>query len=306
VDLEPAEVSPPVGFIGLGIMGRSMAGHLLRAGHPLTVFNRSPGRAGELAAAGARVAATPAEAAAASEIVVVMVSDTPDVEAVVAGPAGVLEGIKPGAVVVDMSTVSPDLERRLAARLRERGAEYVDAPVSGGDVGARNATLAIMAGGTAAAVEKARPVLMRMGKSVTHCGPVGSGQLAKLCNQILVGVTLLGVSEAIALARGSGLDPEVMIKAVEGGAAASWQLSNLGPRILQGDFEPGFMVDLMQKDLRIVIETAEASGASIPATALVRQLFSAAQAAGEGRKGTQILGDVVARLGRKGTGRAGV
>jgi 3-hydroxyisobutyrate dehydrogenase len=233
-----------------------------------------------------------------SEIIVVMVSDSPDVEQVVAGPRGLLEGIRAGSIVVDMSTVSPDLERRLAARLRERGADLVDAPVSGGDVGARNATLAIMAGGEAAAVERVRPVLLRMGKSVTHCGPVGAGQLAKLCNQILVGVTLLGVSEALALARGSGLDPEVMIKAVEGGAAASWQLSNLGPRILRGDFEPGFMVDLMQKDLRIVLETADAAGAPIPATALVRQLFLAAQARGLGRKGTQIMGDVVARLGR--------
>jgi len=296
--MDPAPLSPAVGFVGLGIMGRPMAGHLRRAGHPLTVFNRTAGRSDDLVAAGARVAASPAEVAAASEVIVVMVSDTPDVEEVVAGPRGLIEGIRPGSVVVDMSTVSPDLERRLAARLRERGADLVDAPVSGGDVGARNATLAIMAGGEPATVERVRPLLMRMGKNVTHCGPVGAGQLAKLCNQILVGVTLLGVSEAIALARGSGLDPEVMIKAVEGGAAASWQLSNLGPRILRGDFEPGFMVDLIQKDLRIVLETADVAGAPIPATALVRQLFLAAQARGLGRKGTQIMGDVVARLGR--------
>lgn len=301
--MDQAPLSPPLGFVGLGIMGRPMAGHLRRAGHPLTVFNRTAGRADELLAAGARVAGSPAEVAAASEVIVVMVSDTPDVEQVVAGPRGLLEGIRPGSIVVDMSTVSPDLERRLAARLRERGADLVDAPVSGGDVGARNATLAIMAGGAAATVDRVRPILMRVGKSVTHCGPVGAGQLAKLCNQILVGVTLLGVSEAIALARGSGLDPEVMIKAVEGGAAASWQLSNLGPRILRGDFEPAFMVDLMQKDLRIVLETADAAGAPLPATALLRQLFLSAQARGLGRKGTQIMGEVVARLGR---GDAGV
>jgi 3-hydroxyisobutyrate dehydrogenase len=296
VDVDQAPLKP-LGFIGLGIMGRPMAGHLLRAGHPLTVYNRTAGRADDLAAAGARVAASPAEVAAASEVVVVMVSDTPDVEAVVAGKRGVLEGIRPGSIVVDMSTVSPDLERRLAARLRERGADLVDAPVSGGDVGARNATLAIMAGGEAAAVERVRPILLRMGKSVTHCGPVGAGQMAKLCNQILVGVTMLAVSEAIALARAGGLDPEVMIKAVEGGAAASWQLSNLGPRIVKADFEPGFMVDLMQKDLRLVLETAGAGGASVPATALVQRLFRTAQERGLGRKGTQIMGDVVARLG---------
>ena len=295
--MDQAPLKPPLGFIGLGIMGRPMAGHLLRAGHPLTVYNRSPGRTDDLAAAGARVAASPAEVAAASEVVIVMVSDTPDVEAVVAGNRGVLEGIRPGSIVVDMSTVSPELERRLAARLRERGADLVDAPVSGGDVGARNATLAIMAGGEAAAVERVRPILLRLGKSVTHCGPVGAGQIAKLCNQILVGVTMLAVSEAIALARAGGLDPEVMIKAVEGGAAASWQLSNLGPRILKADFEPGFMVDLMQKDLRLVLETAGAGGAAVPATTLVHRLFRTAQERGLGRKGTQIMGDVVARLG---------
>jgi 3-hydroxyisobutyrate dehydrogenase len=297
MDMDQAPLKPPIGFIGLGIMGRPMAGHLIRAGHPLTLYNRTPGRTDELAAAGARVAASPAEVAASAEVVVVMVSDSPDVAAVVAGPRGVLEGIRPGSIVVDMSTVSPDLERRLAARLRVRGADLVDAPVSGGDVGARNASLAIMAGGEAAAVERVRPILLRMGKSVTHCGPVGAGQLAKLCNQILVGVTLLAVSEAIALARGGGLDPDVMIRAVEGGAAASWQLSNLGPRILKDDFEPGFMVDLMQKDLRLVLETAGAGGVSTPAASLVHRLFRTAQERGLGRKGTQVMGDVVARLG---------
>lgn len=291
-----------VGFVGLGIMGRPMAGHILKAGHPLAVFNRTPGKSAELEAAGARVAASPADAAKGADVVIVMVTDSDDVEAVVAGPGGVIEGIRPGGVVVDMSTVSPATERRLAERLRARGADLVDAPVSGGDVGARNATLAIMAGGETASVEKARPVLMRVGKSVTHCGPVGSGQLAKQCNQVLVSVTLLAVSEAIALARGGGLDPEVMIRAVEGGAAASWQLSNLGPRILRGDFDPGFMVDLMQKDLRLVLETAAASGRPLPATSLVQGLFKDAQAQGEGRMGTQILGKVVDRLA---AGRAG-
>ena len=291
-----------VGFVGLGIMGRPMAGHILKAGHPLAVFNRTPGRSADLQAAGARVAASPAEAAKGADVVIVMVTDSDDVEAVVAGPGGVIEGIRPGGVVVDMSTISPATERRLAERLRAQGADLVDAPVSGGDVGARNATLAIMAGGETASVEKARPVLMRVGKSVTHCGPVGSGQLAKQCNQVLVSVTLLAVSEAIALARGGGLDPEVMIRAVEGGAAASWQLSHLGPRILRGDFDPGFMVDLMQKDLRLVLETAAAAGRPLPATSLVQGLFGEAQARGEGRMGTQILGKVVDRLA---AGRAG-
>jgi len=289
-----------VGFVGLGIMGRPMAGHILKAGFPLTVFNRTRERARELEASGARLAATPAEVARAADVIVVMVTDSPDVEAVVAGSGGLAQGVRRGAVIVDMSTVAPATERRLAALLRERGADYLDAPVSGGDVGAKNATLAIMAGGEAAALERARPVLERLGKTITHCGPVGSGQLAKLCNQILVGVTLLGVSEAIAFARKSGLDPHVMLRAVESGAAGSWQLSNLGPRILKDDVAPGFMVDLMLKDLRLVSETAEAAGASLPATSVVERLFDAAREQGWGREGTQVLGRVVAGLEREG------
>jgi 2-hydroxy-3-oxopropionate reductase len=290
-------VSVPVGFIGLGIMGRPMAGHLLKAGHPLIVFNRTRARAEELAAAGARVAESPAEVARAAEVIIVMVTDSPDVEAVVAGPGGILEGVRRGSVVVDMSTIAPDIERRLAERLRAGGADLVDAPVSGGDVGARNATLAIMMGGEPEAIARVRPVLERLGKSLTHCGPVGSGQLTKLCNQILVGVNMLAVSEAILFARRNGLDPEVMIRAVEGGAAGSWQLSNLGPKVLKRDFAPAFMVDLMQKDLRLVMEAAGAAAAPLPATSLVRQLFASAQAHGEGRQGTQIMARVLERLG---------
>jgi 3-hydroxyisobutyrate dehydrogenase len=291
-----ASSRPAAGFIGLGIMGRPMAGHLLRAGFPLTVFNRTRSKAEALAAEGAHLAETPADVARASDVMIVMVSDSPDVEAVVAGPNGVVEGVRRGAVVVDMGTVSPETERRMAEALRARGADYVDAPVSGGDVGAKNATLAIMAGGNAAALEKARPLLEKLGKSITHCGPVGSGQLAKLCNQILVGVTCLAVSEAVALARRGGLDPTTMIKAVENGAAASWQLSNLGPKIVADDVAPGFMVDLIVKDLKILERTAKTAGAVLPATDLVKRLFESAQAQGEGSAGTQVLGRVVARL----------
>ncbi len=287
-----------VGFIGLGIMGQPMAGHILAAGHPLTVFNRTRARTAGLAERGATVADSPAGVAARAEVIVTMVTDSPDVEQVVAGADGLLEAIRPGAVVVDMSTIAPEVERRLDARLRERGAALVDAPVSGGDVGARNATLAIMAGGETAAFEKARPILETMGASITHCGPVGSGQVAKLCNQILVSVTLLGVCEALAFARANGIDPKTMIRAVEKGAAGSWQLSNLGPRILNGDFDPGFMVDLMQKDLRLVLEAAGLTHAALPASALVQQLFASAQAHGQGREGTQSLAKVVDRLCR--------
>ncbi len=285
-----------VGFVGLGIMGRPMAGHLLKAGHPLTVFNRTRVRAEELRRLGAAVAGSPAEAAAAASITITMVADSPDVEEVVAGPQGILEGVRPGSVVVDMSTISPEVERRLDARLRERGASLVDAPVSGGDVGARNATLAIMAGGERAAFERVLPVLKTMGRTVTHCGPVGSGQVAKLCNQILISVTLLGVSEALLFARRNGIDPSVMIDAVRDGAAGSWQLQNLGPKILARDFDPGFMIDLVQKDLRLVLEAAGRTASPLPATALVHQLFRAAQARGEGRLGTQALARVIERL----------
>jgi len=286
----------PVGFIGLGIMGTPMAGHLLKGGHPLTVYNRTRSKTAGLAAQGAAVADSPAEAAARSEIIIVMVSDTPDVEQVVAGPGGVIEGVRPGSVVVDMSTIAPQTERALDAKLRARGGALIDAPVSGGDIGAREATLAIMAGGDPKAFERVRPAVALLGRTITYCGPSGSGQLAKLCNQILVSVTLLGVSEALVFARKNGLDPSIMIEAVSGGAAQSWQLTNLGPRIIKRDFAPGFMVDLVQKDLRLVLEACGKAGVSLPATGLVHQLFASAQAHGGGREGTPSLAKVVERL----------
>jgi len=286
----------PVGFIGLGIMGRPMAGHILKGGHPLTVFNRTRSKTEELQAQGAAVAGSPAEVAARSTIVITMVTDTPDVESVVAGPDGVLEGIRPGSIVVDMSTISPKTERTLDEKLRARGAALVDAPVSGGDVGARNATLAIMAGGERQAFERVLPILRLLGKTITHCGPTGSGQIAKLANQILVSVTLLAVSEALVFARKNDLDPSTLIEAVSGGAAQSWQLTNLGPRIIKRDFAPGFMIDLVQKDLRLVLEACSRADVSLPATGLVHQLFGSAQAHGSGREGTQGLAKVLERL----------
>ena len=287
---------PPVGFIGLGIMGRPMAGHILKGGHPLSVFNRTRSKTVEFQAQGAAVAGSPAEVAARSEIVIIMVTDTPDVEAVVAGPGGILEGIRPGSIVVDMSTISPKTERALDEKLRARGAGLVDAPVSGGDVGAREATLAIMAGGDREAFDRVLPILRLLGKTITHCGPTGSGQTAKLGNQILVSVTLLAVSEALVFARKNGLDPSTLIEAVSGGAAQSWQLTNLGPRIIKRDFAPGFMIDLVQKDLRLVLEACSHADVSLPATALVHQLFGSAQAHGSGGEGTQGLAKVLERL----------
>ncbi|HXK60781.1 MAG TPA: NAD(P)-dependent oxidoreductase [Acidobacteriota bacterium] len=285
-----------VGFVGLGIMGRPMAGHLLRAGFPLTVFNRTRAKAEELGREGAVVVDSPQEVGTASDVTITMVSDTPDVEQVVAGPQGILEGIKPGSLVVDMSTVSPELERRLQQKLREKGCDLLDAPVSGGDVGARHATLAIMVGGDRAAFERVLPILEVMGNTITYCGPVGSGQLTKLCNQILVSVNLLAVCEALVFARKNGLDPLTMIDAVSGGAASSWQLVNLGPKVAKRDFQPGFMVDLMQKDLRLVLETATANPTPLPATALVQQLFKSVQIQGLGREGTQALAKALEAL----------
>ncbi len=287
---------PPIGFVGLGIMGLPMAGHILDAGYPLTVYNRTRSKAEELGARGAKVADSPAEVAAASTVIITIVSDSPDVEEVVAGSQGVMDRIAEDSVVIDMSTISPQVERQLDEQLRAKGCTLVDAPVSGGDVGARNATLAIMAGGDKAAFDRVRPILEVMGKTITYCGPVGNGQLTKLSNQILVSVTLLGVSEAITFAKKNGLDAHVMIEAVKGGAAGSWQLSNLGPKIVDRDFAPGFMVDLIQKDLRLVLESGAAGKAALPGTSLVNQLFRMAEAQGDGREGTQILAKAVEQL----------
>ena len=287
---------PSVGFIGLGIMGLPMAGHILKAGYPLTVYNRTRSKTRSLEADGAAVAASPREVAENSQMIITMVSDSPDVQEVVAGPEGVLDGIRPGSVVMDMSTISPQVERDLDRQLQEKGCALVDAPVSGGDVGAQNATLAIMAGGEREPFDRAVPIFETMGKTITYCGPVGSGQLTKLCNQILVAVTLMGVSEALVFARKNGLDQGVMVDAVKGGAAGSWQLSNLAPRVVNRDFAPGFMVDLIQKDLRLVTESAAGAQAALPATTLVNQLFRTSQARGEGLEGTQALAKVLEQL----------
>ncbi|HSR50224.1 MAG TPA: NAD(P)-dependent oxidoreductase [Acidobacteriota bacterium] len=285
-----------VAFIGLGIMGAPMAGHLLKDGYALTVYNRTSSKCAPLVEKGAQQASSPAQAASQADIVITIVSDTPDVAEVIEGDGGVLDGIRPGSVVVDMSTVSPDLERRLDAKLREKGSTLVDAPVSGGDVGAQKGTLAIMAGGDKEAFKRVRPLFEVMGKSITYCGPSGSGQVTKLCNQILVSVNLQAVCEALSLARRNGLDPSVMIEAVSGGAAGSWQLSNLGPKIVEDDFAPGFMIDLMQKDLRLVMEAASSSDTALPGAALVHQLFNASQAQSEGGEGTQALAKALRRL----------
>lgn len=288
-----------VAFIGTGVMGAPMAGHLLAAGNRLTVHNRTPEKAYGLVARGARLSSSPAEAARDAEFVFLNVKDSPDVEAVCLGEHGIVHSVRRGTVVVDHSTISPKVARQVAARLADVGVEFLDAPVSGGDVGARNATLSIMVGGSEAALDRVMPLLRVMGKTITHTGPVGTGQLTKLVNQILVSVTNLATCEALAFARKNGLNLERTIEAVSGGAAGSWQLSNLGPRMVGGDFRPGFTIDLQQKDLRLVLEAAEQTEVSLLATSLVHQLFSAAQASGFGHEGTQALFKVVDGLSNR-------
>lgn len=278
-----------VGFVGLGIMGRPMAKNLIKAGFQVTAYNRSPGPREELAEAGADVVTTPREAAEGAEAVITNVTDSPDVEAVILGPDGIVVGAAPGTIVIDMSTISPAVTRRIGAALAERGIKMLDAPVSGGDQGAIAGTLAIMVGGDATDVEKARPLFEAMGQRITHCGPLGAGQTVKLSNQVAITGALLGVCEALTFAQKNGVDPAVVIEAISAGAAGSWQLSNLGPRMLKRDFAPGFKVGLMRKDLRLATESAQQQDMALPGLALVAQLFAGVAAAGFEDEGTQAL-----------------
>lgn len=278
-----------IGFIGLGIMGRGMAANLLRAGHPLVVWNRTAARMEEFAAGGAQTAASPADLARRCDIIMICVSDTPDVEAVILGEGGVLEGIRPGALVIDHSTISPQATVQIAGRLAEKGAHMLDAPVSGGSEGAARGTLSIMVGGDAAQVERARPFLQTIGRAITHVGPQGAGQMVKLVNQILVVVTELAVCEGLLFAQAGGLDLAKTLEAVQGGAAGSWMLSNRGPQMIARDWRPGFTIDLQQKDLRLVLETADALGLPLLATSQVFQMYRSLQAQGLGGEGNHAL-----------------
>ena len=283
------QTKPRIAFLGLGIMGLPMAGHLLKAGFPLTVYNRTADRAKDLVLAGARQAATPAKAASGADFVISMVTDGPDVEEVLVGLDGAVHGARPGAVFIDMSTISPETARNLADALSRHQIEFLDAPVSGGDVGARNATLTIMVGGKQEVFEKARPVLEVMGNRLTYIGPAGSGQVVKACNQVVSAVNLLAVCEALVLAEKNGIDPQTMIHVLSGGASQSWSLENLGTRIVKGDFAPGFMVKLMQKDLDIVLSMALRNSLTLPGTDLVQRFMEDSTAHGEAEEGTQAL-----------------
>lgn len=261
-----------VGFVGLGTMGGAMAANAKRAGFDVSAWNRTPGRAAELEEMGVHLRESPAAVAAASDIVVTMVSDTPDVEAVLFGPGGVAEGAASGSLVIDMSTVSPSATRAFAERLADRGVSMLDGPVSGGSEGAKKGTLSIFIGGDAADLARARPVLESLGTTITHVGPIGSGQAAKAVNQVILAGTYLGVAEGIVLALKAGLDVEQLVGALSGGAAQSWVLTNRSGRMLANDYPLGFKVSLHRKDLGIALGLARESGASLPVSALCEAL----------------------------------
>ncbi len=283
-----------IGFIGLGIMGRPMALNLIKAGYKLVVTSRSQGPIDALSAAGAKAVKTPADVAREADVVVTMVPDTPDVDLVIRGKNGVLEGLKAGAIVIDMSTISPDVTRQLAEAVAARGGSMLDAPVSGGEVGAKNATLTIMVGGDEKTFERARPILSCMGKpeSVTYIGPSGSGQVTKLCNQICIAANVAGVAEAYSLAKANGLDPSRVRQALLGGFAGSKVLEFHGNRMLTGDYKPGFFVRLFQKDLRLAVEANMATGVTMPVTSVVTQFVNAYSAAGGGELDCAAVAEV--------------
>jgi 3-hydroxyisobutyrate dehydrogenase len=287
--MTPPQTLPPVGFLGLGIMGHAMARNLLDAGFPLTVWNRTPGRDAELVEAGAVRAHGPSEVAARSDLVFLCLSDTPDVEAVVLGPGGVLEGADPGTLVVDMSTISPRVTREIANRLDESGVRMLDAPVSGGSEGAARGTLSIMVGGNPEDLERARPALRAMGTTITHVGPIGAGQTVKLVNQIVVVVNMLAVGEGLLFAQAAGVDLERTLEAITGGAAGSWMLANRGPQVVARDWRPGFTIDLQEKDLRLALEAADELGVPLLGAGTVRQLYRSLQRDGVGSLGNHAL-----------------
>jgi 3-hydroxyisobutyrate dehydrogenase len=278
-----------VGWIGAGVMGASMCGHLIAAGHSVTIFTRTKSKAQPLLERGAAWADSPRAAAERSDVVFTMVGFPDEVRAVYFGADGVLAGARPGSVLVDMTTTEPTLAREICEAANHKGATALDAPVSGGDVGARNAALSIMVGGPAGALERVGPLLEAMGRTIVHQGGPGAGQHAKMCNQIVIAGTMIGVCESLLYGHRAGLDLERMLRSVAGGAAGCRSLDNLAPRILRRDFEPGFYVEHFIKDMAIALAEAGRMGLALPGLALVHQLYLAVQANGHGRRGTQAL-----------------
>jgi len=275
-------IKKKIGFIGLGVMGKPMAGNLLKAGYSLVVHNRSRESVKELVSLGAKEAFSPKEVASRSELMITMLPDSPDVELVALGADGLIEGVSEGDIYVDMSTIAPPVAIRIAKAMAEKGVRCLDAPVSGGDVGAQQGTLSIMVGGDEDLFNEVRPIFEVMGKTITLCGPNGAGQTVKACNQIQVALNLIGMAEALVLGAKAGVDPAIVLQVLSGGFAQSRVMDVRGPRVIKRIFEPGFKSKLHYKDLNIIREAARAYGASLPASALAHELFSAMQAQGWG------------------------
>lgn len=278
-----------IGFIGLGIMGQGMARNLIQAGYNVTVWNRTASRMDDLVAQGAQAAASPQAVAQACSVIMLCVSDTPDVVEVITREDGILAGIQADQLIIDHSTISPHTTLELAQQVNDKGAHWLDAPISGGSEGAANGTLSIMVGGDFDQFQRAEPIMRAFGKTVTHVGAQGAGQMVKLVNQILVVVTCLGVSEALMFAQAGGLDLQKTLAAVEGGAAGSWMLSNRGSQMIVRDWRPGFTIDLQQKDLRLVLEAADQLGIPVLATSLIFNLYRTLQQQGRGAEGNHAL-----------------
>lgn len=289
-----------IGWIGTGVMGSSMCGRLIGAGYSATVFNRTPTKAEGLVARGAKLAGSPAEVAAASDVVFTIVGHPADVREVILGERGVLSAARPGTTLVDMTTSEPSLAVEIAEAAGAKGVAALDAPVSGGDVGAREGRLSIMIGGDAAAVDSLRPLFEVMGKTIVRQGGPGAGQHAKMVNQTLIAANMVGVCEALLYAHKAGLDPTTVLESVATGAAGSWSLSNLAPRMIAGDYEPGFFVEHFLKDMGIALAESRRMGLAMPGLALAEQLYRALAAQGMARKGTQALILALADLSRVG------
>jgi len=294
--IEIAPGKTRVGWVGTGVMGASMCGHVLSAGFAVTAYNRSAEKLRPLTGRGAKAARSPREVAESSDVVVSIVGHPRDVREVVLGDDGELAGARPGAILVDMTTSEPSLAREIFEAAGARGVHAVDAPVSGGDVGAREARLSIMVGGEPGPVADLAPLFAVMGKTVVHQGPAGSGQHAKMVNQILIAANMVGVCEALLYGAKAGLDPDTVLQSVSSGAAGSWSLSNLGPRIIKGDFAPGFFVEHFLKDMGIALAESRRMRLALPGLALAEQLYRAVEAQGHGRGGTQALMLALAKL----------
>jgi 3-hydroxyisobutyrate dehydrogenase len=292
----PAPGKTRIGWIGTGVMGSSMCGHLLSAGYKVTVFNRSPSKMAPLVERGAAQGRSPRQVAEVSDVVFTIVGYPHDVREVTLGPEGTLSGASPGSILVDMTTSEPSLARTIFDEAAKRGVHAVDAPVSGGDVGAREARLSIMVGGEPEVVAALMPLFQLMGKTIVHQGPAGAGQHTKMVNQLAIAAGMIGVCEALVYGYRAGLNLDKTLETIAGGAAGSWSLSNYGPRLLKGDLEPGFKVDHFIKDLGIALAEARRMNVVLPGAALAEQLYVGVRSQGLGQKGTQSLAVVIAQL----------